>query len=550
MKKSLALGLATAMTMAAAGSAAHAATFASAPIAPEQGLGGLTRSVAREFTGRAVFAQPWATVTLSHLDLYDRMPYVESRQFQIVSDPTWNRLVAGEIGHGLVACNGAGGPGTRQLNAPHGLAVDERDRVYVADTGNDRVVVLQAHTEFEQITFTPLYTIDGLSAPYDVAYSDGGTPFDAADDAIVVANTGRNEIVAYALEANGARRTAALGALGSGDGEFAGPTAIAFGRESGANTGTVYVADAHNRRIAQVTLRGGVLRWAGAAGAGADVVTSLDTDHWGNVYAAAPQQGLVRKFNRALEPVAELRGAVARPRSFRIPFTTVRDHRDGSVTRRGQASALSLDTWADDRGLALWNLGVSVEQLAISGGTAPRAQFVLTDPADVAIEVTNPATGQVTGRRALGTLDAGAHDATLSGLLSGDADAPNSIVRVTATARYTQGATATAQATFGSGGAGMAPAAAALLGHWPNPVRESANIAFALPAGLSRAATLDVYDAQGRHVRALGTALSPGTHHVTWDGHDDAGAPVRAGVYWYRLEAPGVRLGRRIVVVR
>ncbi|MBP8137640.1 MAG: NHL repeat-containing protein, partial [Candidatus Eisenbacteria bacterium] len=411
MKKSLAMGLATAMTMAA-GTAAHAATFASAPIAPEQGLGGLTRAVAREFTGRAVFAQPWATVTLSHLDLYDRVPYVESRQFQIVSDPTWNRLVAGEIGHGLVAydgagdasLSGAGGAGPRRLKSPHGLAVDERDRVYVADTGNDRILVLQAHTEFEQITFTPLYAIDGLSAPYDVAYSDGGTPFDAGDDAIVVANTGRNEIVAYALEGNGARRTAALGALGSGDGEFAGPTAVAFGREAGANTGTVYVADAHNRRIAQVTLRGGALRWSGAAEAGADVVTSLDTDHWGNVYAAAPQQGLVRKFNRALQPVAELRGAVARPRSFRIPFTTVRDHRDGSVTRRGQASALSLDTWADDRGLALWNLGVSVEQLAITGGAAPSAQFVLTDPADVAIEVTNTATGQVVGRRTLGTL--------------------------------------------------------------------------------------------------------------------------------------------------
>lgn len=547
MKKSLALGLATAMTMAAAGSAAHAATFAPAPIAPEQGLGGLTRAVAREFTGRAVFAQPWATVTLSHLDLYDRMPYVESRQFQIVSDPAWNRLVAGEIGHGLVAYGGAG---SKPLSSPHGLAVDERDRVYVADTGNDRILVLQAHTEFEQITFTPLYAVEGLSAPYDVAYSDGGTPFDSNDDAIVVANTGRNEIVAYALEANGARRTAVLGALGSGDGEFAGPTAVAFGREAGANTGTVYVADAHNHRIAQVTLRGGALRWVGASEAGADVVTSLDTDHWGNVYAAAPQQGLVRKFNRTLEPVAELRGAVARPRSFRIPFTTVRDHRDGSVTRRGQAAALSLDTWADDRGVALWNLGVSVEQLSITGGAAPSAQFVLTDPADVSVEVTNALTGEVTGRRALGTLDAGAHDAALAGLTGNGADLANAIVRVSATARYAQGATATAQASLGSGGAGAAPAAAALLGHWPNPVRESARIAFALPSGLSRAATLDVYDAQGRHVRALGTALSPGTHHVTWDGRDDAGAAVRAGVYWYRLEAPGVRLGRRIVVVR
>ncbi len=544
MNKSLALGIATAASLAAC-TAASAATFSPAPIAPEQGLGGLTRAVAREFTGRAVFAQPWATVTLSHLDLYDRVPYVESRQFQIVSDPAWNRLVAGEMGAGLVAWNGDGVPGAGALAAPHGLAVDELDRVYVADTGNDRIVVLQARTEFTRITFSPLYTIEGLSAPYDVAYSDGGTPFVPGDDALVVANTGRNEVVAYALAAGGARRTAALGTLGSADGEFAGPTAVAFGRDRGANTATVYVADAHNGRIAKLSLASGMLRWDASVPAGADVVTSLDTDHWGNVYAAAPQQGLVRKFNRGLEPVAELRGAVARPRSFRIPFTTVRDHRDGTVKRQGAASALSLDDWSDDRGLALWNLGVSVEQLAVGAGDAPAARFLLTDPADVAVEAVS-ASGEVLARRSLGALEAGGHDVPLADLVNGGGART---IRVLATARYAQGATATAQAAF-DGGASASPAAAALLGHWPNPVRESARISFALPAGLHGDGALRLFDAQGRLVRTLGGTYAAGTHAVTWDGRDDAGARVRAGVYWYRLEAPGVRLSRRIVVVR
>lgn len=523
---------------------AHAATFASSPIAADRGVGGLTRAVAREFTGRAVFAQPWATVTLSHVDVYDRWPYVESRQFQIVSDPAWNRLVAGELDHGLVAFDGKGTP-VGELSAPHGLAVDERDRVYVADTGHDRIVVLQARTEFDQVSFAPLYTIEGLNQPWDLAYSDGGTPFEHADDALVVANTGRNEVVAFALADGGARRTSRLGALGSAEGEFAGPSAVAFGRREGANTTDVYVADAHNRRLVTLELRGGVLRWKGAADAGATLVTSLDTDHFGSVYAAAPREGVVRKYSRTLEPVAELRGAVARPRSFRIPFATVRDHRDGTASRRGQAAALSVDDWSDASGLDLWSLGVAVEQLEAIDGPAAAARFVLTDPADATVEITSAATGAVLARRELGTMDAGAHEVPLAALLAQANGAGG--VRIVATSRYEQGATASATASLG--GSAGAPSRAALLGHWPNPVREGARISFALPAG-ARDASLDLFDAAGRRVRALGVNWAAGTHTVEWDGRDDAGAKVRAGCYWYRLRAGDVKLSRRLVVVR
>ena len=539
MNRSLALGLAACAALAAT---AEAATFAPAPIAADRGVGGLTRAVAREFTGRAVFAQPWATVTLSHVDVYDRFPYVESRQFQIVSDPAWNRLVAGELDHGLVAFDGKGTP-VGPLADPHGLAVDERDRVYVADTRNGRIVVLQARTEFDQIAFAPLYTIDGLNEPWDVAYSDGGTPFVDGDDALVVANTGRNEIVAYALRDGGARLTSRVGALGSGDGEFAGPSAVAFGRREGANTSDVYVADAHNRRLVTLELRGDALRWTGTAGSGADLVTSLDTDHFGGVYAAAPREGVVRKFSRTLEPVAELRGAVARPRSFRIPFATVRDHRDGTASRRGQAAAMSVDDWSDASGLALWNLGVSVEQLSASGEAA---RFVLTDPADVAVELTSAESGAVLARRELGAMDAGAHEVPLAALLAATNGA--GAVRVAATSRYERGATATASAAL-NGGAVVMPARAALLGHWPNPVRESARISFALPAGTT-GASLEVFDAAGRRVRSLGSDWAAGTHVADWDGRDASGARVQAGCYWYRLRAGGVKLSRRLVVVR
>ena len=44
------------------------------------GLDGLTRGVARQLSGRAGCADPYATVTISNVDVYVRFPYVEARR--------------------------------------------------------------------------------------------------------------------------------------------------------------------------------------------------------------------------------------------------------------------------------------------------------------------------------------------------------------------------------------------------------------------------------------------------------------------------------------
>jgi len=538
------------VTLAVAGPV-HADTFAHAPIAPSLGLDGLTRGVARQLVSRDVFANPYATVTVSHVDVYDRFPYVESRDFQVVSDPQWNRIVGGEVGQDLTAFDGTG-TSVGALASPRGMAVDEYDRLYVADTDHDRIVVLQVNTQFAQMTFTPLYVIGGLHGPFDVAYSDGGTPFVPGDDALIVADTGRNRVAAFALSDQGAREVASVGGLGSGIGEFAGPLAVAVGRADGASTHDVYVADAHNRRIVRLQLDHGALRWDSSAPAGADVVTSLDTDHWGNVYAAAPQQGLVRKFDPALEPVAELRGALARPRSFRIPFSTVRDHRDGSARRQGRPAALSVDEWNDQSGVALWNLGISVDALGVVGGDQPAAHFTLTDPATVTLEVHRASDGSLLTSRAAGTLAAGVHDLPLTAAdLAGAGDGSDLVLRVSALSRYDQGPTATATAAFHASGSSVPePGAPRLLGTWPNPAVGGTHISFALPHADAARATLGLFDAQGRRVRNLTAAFATGLNTVAWDGNDDTGRPLRPGLYFVRLDAGTTHASRRVVVVR
>lgn len=534
-----------------AATAPRAGTFERARIVPDLGLDAITRGVTRQQVGRDVFSDPWATATIGHVDLYDVFPYVESRTFQVVSDPRWNRLVIGEAGRALRAYDGAG-TALGSLAEPRGLAVDENDRVYVADAGHDRVVVLQASTTYGEVTLEPLYEIGGLSRPFDVAWSDGGTPFAAGDDVLYVADTGRNRVAAFALGANSAREVASLGDLGSGPDRFAGPMAIRAGREGGHSTRDVFVADAHNGRLVRLVHDAAGLHWAAEAPVDADVVTSLDTDQWGNVYAAAPNRGVVRKFAPDLSPVAELRGDLVRPRNFHVPFFTVRDHRTGTVTREGRANGLTVEEWTDASGVRLWNLGLEVPELTVAGGEAPAARFTLTDRASLTLELLDAAGGAPLVRRAAGTLQAGTHTLALTdadrAAVAGHGDLR---LRLVASSAYAGGPSAQAEAGFqwSGNGAVAPPAGAMMLGSAPNPAARSTRIVFALPAADAGQATLRVYDSMGRAVRTLGSAFAAGRNEVTWDLRGDHGTRVAPGVYFARLAIGKRELSQRLVVI-
>jgi len=414
--------------------------------------------------------------------------------------------------------------------------------------------VLQANTTFDQLTLTPLYAIDGLSDPSGVAWSDGGTPFDPRDDALFVAETGRNRVAAYALGDNGARLAGTIGALGSGDGHFGGPLSVAVGRESGASTGDVYVGDAHNRRIVRLGWDGARLSWRGSAPSGADAVPSLATDEWGNVYAAAPQQGAVLKFNAALERVAELRDGVTRPRALTVPYFTVNDHRDGRVVRTGQPAALVLEPWGDATGLRRWDLGVSVEGLAVAGTDAPVATFTLTDRAHLSLELADRVSGRVFEKRDAGTFDAGQVSVPITAADLAPVPATGDLVlKLTATPAYASGGSpATASIALAAKGGGLVPPTTAmLLPAWPNPASAGTHFRFALPTAAAARATLTLLDASGRRVRAFAGPFAPGVNDVAWDGLDDGGRQVHSGLFFYELSAPGAeKLSHRLVVVR
>jgi len=97
-------------------------------------------------------------------------------------------------------------------------------------------------------------------------------------------------------------------------------------------------------------------------------------------------------------------------------------------------------------------------------------------------------------------------------------------------------------------GSGVVPAAIDLAEAYPNPFNASAVLRFDLPS--SGRVRLAVYNSLGQSVRTADQVLPAGTHRVTWDGRDQAGAQAASGIYYARLEALAERRVASMVLLR
>jgi flagellar hook assembly protein FlgD len=84
---------------------------------------------------------------------------------------------------------------------------------------------------------------------------------------------------------------------------------------------------------------------------------------------------------------------------------------------------------------------------------------------------------------------------------------------------------------------------------YPNPFNPGTTVFFQLksPGGVQ----IVVYDAVGRVVRTLVSEAYPaGSHRVEFDGRDDGGRRLASGVYFYRFEAPGASVTKKLVLLK
>ncbi len=129
--------------------------------------------------------------------------------------------------------NGAAGEGPGEYEHPQGVAVNSAGDIYVADTGNDRVVELDPAGNVITEWGAPGTAAGHFRSPTAVAV-DGG-------NRVYVLDSENNRVQAFTSSGSYIAR---WGNRGIGPGQLSQPSALAVGCE-----GDVYVADTNNNRV-------------------------------------------------------------------------------------------------------------------------------------------------------------------------------------------------------------------------------------------------------------------------------------------------------------
>ena len=89
-----------------------------------------------------------------------------------------------------------------------------------------------------------------------------------------------------------------------------------------------------------------------------------------------------------------------------------------------------------------------------------------------------------------------------------------------------------------------------VLGVYPNPTYAGASVLYRIPQATS--VDVNIYDVTGQLVRRIASGAFPGgARMVKWDGRDESGKQVSAGIYLVRLVAgSGAHQTKRLVLIR
>jgi sugar lactone lactonase YvrE len=188
---------------------------------------------------------------------------VDSKGDLFVADETSSRVIEYTPGSGtsyskvgtIVAGAGGQGSGLSQLNFPGSVALDASGDLFVSDTANARIM------EYTYNTLTGSYAATGrIVAGTGTAGSGlrqlnepGGVAFDAEGD-LFVADTGNNRVVEFAYNsgtgtyASTATKVAGTGTQGSGANQLGLPGSVALDAK-----GDLFVADYANARVMEYT---------------------------------------------------------------------------------------------------------------------------------------------------------------------------------------------------------------------------------------------------------------------------------------------------------
>ena len=89
----------------------------------------------------------------------------------------------------------------------------------------------------------------------------------------------------------------------------------------------------------------------------------------------------------------------------------------------------------------------------------------------------------------------------------------------------------------------------ALHQNYPNPFNPITTIYYILPK--ESVVTITIYDMLGKEINQLLSQVKPqGSHSIEWNGNDNFGNPVSAGIYFYQIQASNFIQSKKMVLMK
>lgn len=204
----------------------------------------------------------------------------------------------------------AGAPGNApgQFNFPRAVAVDSQGRIYVADSGNNRIQVFNPDGSFVRQwgSTCKLDTKEGCQGTGEGQFNEPWGIAVGADGSVYVSDTWNHRIQKFTNEGVFVRAWGVFGSTGGDLGEsnlFYGPRALAIGRD-----GNLAAMDTGNKRIQVFTPNGDfITQWGGGGVVEGrlDEPVGLGQDAEGNWYVTDTWNKRIQKFDEAFNYVAQ-----------------------------------------------------------------------------------------------------------------------------------------------------------------------------------------------------------------------------------------------------
>lgn len=382
--------------------------------------------------GLYVFGRTWATA--SHCTHVDATETKCLRSISISTDPEWNRVLLGQAGTFLRLLGKGGTPadGPYHFLGPLGVDITRREGEwhvgFVADSRNNRIAVIAFGYTCKCVRW--LGTLDGsesgkpLKVPHDVTWDPADT-WTFADDRLFIADTYNDRVVVYQVsvdpDAGTMNKTylSAFGTTGSGPAQLSRPQGIRVRSRVGRWLGQpitwtdVYISDTDNRRVSIWQYDASNSSTPGSASAAAQTSSIVGSqfvgithDYYGDLVVVDRARNMLVKFGSYKGgPFTTLKtyggtsswstGNFNQPTDAEVIHHYWQDG-SGGLVQETLPYVQTVEQWTATTGGQLHHLGVDAEELAVIPGQCDATfTFLLTAYGDYNLKVKNSGGGVV-----------------------------------------------------------------------------------------------------------------------------------------------------------